>query len=582
MAAIAGTLDLVPGLPPATPLVRSMLAACAHRGPGGETVLADGAITLGARALPLLDGDSAAWHGDRYDLVLDADLLGDDRAQAQRVLEAWSARGATCLDELEGGFALAVWDRARQRLSLVRDRFGTKPLYLVTAAGRLRFASELKGLLVDPAVRREPDEERIAQYLAYGVADHGTATMLHGVRRVPASSVLEIDGDGRESERRWYRFDPAPDDGPVADRVRALVERSTAARLATSGTVGVTLSGGLDSATVFATATALGGRPPVAVVARTADAGLDEWPYARALVERVGADVVEVRPDAGSLAVDADRFLLALDEPCHGPSVYGHWRTLGAAREAGIDVVLEGQFGERLGGVSEWYPTVLFDLLARGRVAGFVRQVLDRRRIEGVGPKRSLVDLAKLLAPLPVRARHRRVPPWLLPAARVTPPPLQPRRYLDRQRYVLEVEDVPLLCREVDRDASTFGLVERAPFQDARFVEYSLSVPPELLYRGGWGKAPLRDAMADLLPEAIVRRPTKQGFTVDAAAWWRGRFGDVAAEVLAGDAAASRPYWDPVAVARLVGDVRTGRAPAVEAWRAWSVERWLELVVDAQ
>lgn len=581
MAAIAGTLDLRPGLPPVTALVRSMLDACAHRGPGPETLLVDGASTIGSRALPVLDGTAAAARGHRHDLVGDADLLAGDRAQALRVLRLWEERGSACLDALDGAFALAVWDRELQRLSLVRDRIGTRPLYVAVAGGRLRFASELKALLVDPAVPRDPDDEQILQYLAHGVADHGIATMLRAVRRVPAATVLEIDTDGRERSRRWYRFRPAPAAGPVAARVRELIESATEARLADDAAVGVTLSGGLDSATVFAVAARARGRAPVAVVARTAGTAADEWPYARAVVERYDAAVVDARPDGDGLAADADTFLCAVDGPCHDASVYGHWRTLRVAREAGLDVVLEGQFGERLGGVGAWYPNVLFDLLARARIVTAVRQVRDRRRVEGVAAARSVVDLAKLVAPRSLRGRNRRLPSWLRPDAHVSAPPL-PRRYLDLQLHEIEVDDVPLLCREIDRDASSFGLVERAPFQDTRFVEYALSLPPEELYRGGWGKAPLRDAMAGIVPDAILRRPTKQGFTVDASAWWRGRFGDEAAAVLAGDAAASRPYWDPAAVARLVDDVRAGRAPAVHAWRAWSVERWLELVVDPE
>ena len=101
-----------------------------------------------------------------------------------------------------------------------------------------------------------------------------------------------------------------------------------------------------------------------------------------------------------------------------------------------------------------------------------------------------------------------------------------------------------------------------------------------MLHRRGWGKAPIIDAMRGIVPDEILDRPTKQGFTVDEARWVRGAFGDEIERVFRSEAAASRPYWDARAVLDQLAETRAGRGSSAELWRAYSVERWLELVVD--
>ena len=577
-----------------------MLATLAHRGPDGELVVGDGPATLGARVHAVLDGAEPPAALGPLRLVLDGDILNgpevavslrargrpiDGSSQAETLLAAWAEWGPGCLERLEGTFAFALWDGSEQRLHLVRDRLGNRPLYYTSAAGRFRFASEIKALLADDAVPRVPNDLRVRQYLVFGIADHTEDTLLRGIRQLPVASYAVVSPErGVESVRRWHTWRAVPADGPVGERVRGLLEDSVALRLRGAGVVGATLSGGLDSTSVLATAAVLrrraGLEPPLAVVSRAADPKIDEWRYASTLLERYDIPCVQVPPDDEALVRDFDAFARSLDEPCHGPSVYGHWRTLAAARKAGIDVVLEGQSGERFGGLAYWYPNLFYDMLRRGRVGAAVRELVARRRVQGVPVGRSLVDLGKLLLPNAVRLAHRPPPPWLSPAGRIEPRPFPPRSMLGQHLFDMTVDDHPHLCREVDRDAAASTLVERSPFQHTAIVEYSLSLPAEVLHRNGWGKAPIIAAMRGIVPDEILDRPTKQGFTVDQGRWVQGAFGDEIERVFRSEAARSRPYWDAGAVLRQLAETRAGAGSSYELWRVYSLERWLELVVD--
>ena len=582
---IVGTLDLEPGLEPAAPFVARMAEALAHRGAGRTACLdVPGPPVVGGPLRLALDGDVVNVAEVARELTASGHAV-DGASQVDVVLAAWTAWGPGCLERLNGRFALAVWDDRSRRLVCARDRFGFKPLYYTVSGGRFRFASEIKGLVAAGDVPREPNDVRILQYLAHGFADHTAETMLRGIFQVPAGGHVEVSpARGVERVTQWYRPEPAPAEPAVPEQIRRLFVDSVLLRLGGGGVVGATLSGGLDSSSVLATAAQLrrdaGEEPPLAVIARAADPRVDEWRYAQTLIERYKIPCVEVRPDDLGLVEDFDAFVWALDEPCHSPSVYGHWKVMEAARAAGIDVILEGQGGDVVGGLDEWYPQFFYDMLRRGRLGSVRRELAGRRRVRGVPVSRSLLDLGKLLLPRRVRAAHRPVPAWIRRGVEVEPPPVARRALLEQHIFETTIFDGPLLCREVDRDTSWHGLEERSPFWDHRLVEYALSLPPEVLLQDGWGKAPFRAAMRGIVPDEILDRRDKQGFTVDQDSWVRRAFGESFERTFRSEPAAGRPYWDAGAVRELLAECRAGRARATDLWRIYSVERWLELVVD--
>ena len=225
MCGIAGTLDLHPGLEAAEELTARMTDTLRHRGPDDAGMLEDGPVTLGHRRLSIIDlspaghqpmpnHDGTAWltfNGEIYNYIELRDELRElgrkcvTASDTEVLLAAYDEWGVEMLDRLNGMFAFAIWDNASSTLLLVRDRFGVKPLYYTSAGGRFRFASEIKGLLIDDAVPRTPNDARVLEFLAYGLADHTEETMFEGIRQLgPASYMRVSPTDGVGQPVRWY------------------------------------------------------------------------------------------------------------------------------------------------------------------------------------------------------------------------------------------------------------------------------------------------------------------------------------------------------------------------------------------
>lgn len=321
MCGIAGIVDLVPGLPVGESLVEAMTEALSHRGPDDAGILVDPPVLLGHRRLSILDlsdaghqpmasDDLEVWityNGEVYNYV---ELGRELRARGHRfrsssdtevLLRAYEEWGVHAFPRLNGDFALAIWDRRRRLLVCARDRLGVKPFYYSIAGGRFRFGSEIKALVMDAAVPRRPNEPRILDFLAHGLADHTNETMFEGIWQLPPGTLLTVSPDaGVSAPLRWYTFVPAPVEGDPVETVRELVIDAVRLRLRSDVPVGTALSGGMDSSSVLSVAARLrrqeGREVPEAFSARCADPRLDEGRYARTVVRATGARHRQVLP----------------------------------------------------------------------------------------------------------------------------------------------------------------------------------------------------------------------------------------------------------------------------------------------
>ena len=606
MCGIAGTLDLEPGLEPCDGLVAQMTDLLSHRGPDDAGLLVDGPAVLGARRLSILDlspaghqpmgtEDGRFWITFNGEIYNYRELASDLRARGHRfvggsdtevLLAAVQLWGPAALSRLNGIFAFAVWDRQQRQLFCARDRFGVKPFYYTIAGGRFRFASEIKALLLDPAVPRVPNDARVLDFLAYGFTDHTAETLFAGIRQLPAGGYLFASPDsGVGHPVSWYELSPADlNGGTPAQELRELLEDAVALRLRSDVPVGTTLSGGLDSSTVTALATLLrrreGLEPADTFSSRCTDPRIDEGRYMEPVLRLTGARNHDFTPREADLHENLDRVLWHMDEPFHSAAVYGHWKLSALARTSGVTVLLDGQGGdEALAGYDYLlYPGFFYTLLSRGRLPLALREVRARQDVLGASVGRSLKDVVKLL--LPAGRRAPRTPRWLNGGLSLSAPPLPGSTLLDHHRYGLLVQPLAMYNHQLDRNTMSVSLEARNPFLDYRVVECGLALRPEEHVRGGFTKWTLREAVRDLLPAEVVDRPRKQGFSTDEAEWMRGALGETLEEAFGSESLASRPYFVPGELRAALAAHRAGQNRSPELWRAFIVERWLRLLVD--
>src|SRR6185503_12751559 len=225
------------------------------------------------------------------------------RADTEVIAHAWEEHGAGCPAELNGMFALALWDRRRQTLFLARDRMGEKPLYYAAIDGWFVFGSELRAVLAHPVVPRQLDPSALARYLTYDFVPD-PHTLVRGVQKLPPAHAMLV-ADGTVTPRRYweipYRPEPDVDEATWAGAIAGALDEAVRSRLMGDVPVGCLLSGGIDSTAITATAARLAPGLPTFSVGY--DEGRhDERGWARHAAEVLGTRHAELRVGAADVA----------------------------------------------------------------------------------------------------------------------------------------------------------------------------------------------------------------------------------------------------------------------------------------
>jgi asparagine synthase (glutamine-hydrolysing) len=596
MCGIAGAV----GNPPLdVDVLTRMAETMAHRGPDDQHVWADETCGLAFRRLAVIDLDPRstqplhleplhlAFNGEIYNY---RELREDLRALGHRfhtegdgevLLHAWREWDESALDRINGMFAIAVWDERRQRLTLVSDPFGEKPLYYRERAGRLIFGSDIRAILCAERGPTSANDPVIARFLAFGTMPEPHESFFSGIRRLPAAHVLQWEA-GKATVRRYWRPQrvevPARYEDAVAV-LREILTDSIRLRLRSDVPVGTSLSGGIDSSAIVALSADLAGdHRRHAFTASFPDYDHDEWAYADAVGNAAG--VVEhhrVEPTVDGLFADLEALVRDQEEPFGSTAIYAQWCVFRAAREAGVTVLLDGQGADELFG---GYPGLVEDALRSRAIVGLARGVAGggperralRRTLERTRAGRTILRILGRRDGSPYVHRGLSDIPNTPPAAAWTD------RSDGRLRRELLVEafvsSLPPLLRFADRDSMAHSREVRLPFLDRRIAEFALSLPVAFLYRDGMTKRILRDAVRGAVPDMVLDRRDKLAFQPPQSSWldtsrWRTRIGE---ELLSG-AAAESGLLDRDAIA---GEARTGHWRDPNAiWRALSVELWM-------
>lgn len=398
-----------------------MGASLRHRGPDDQGLYVKGHVGLAHQRLSILDLSRAGrqpmanetgsvrvvFNGEIYNYdELRANLRSPrtfrSRTDTEVLLYLYEDYGLACLPMLRGMFAFAIWDEPAQRLVLARDRLGKKPLFYSADHRGLRFASELKALLVDepvPAV----DPVALHHYLTFQYIPT-PLTIFTGVRKLPPGHVLVYE-QGQASERAYWALDYddkrlGRTEGEIREEFTSLLAESVNVRLASDVPLGAFLSGGVDSSSIVAVMSRLTSRPVKTFSIGFKEEAFNELPYAREVATRFGTDHHEFIVEPSALEI-LPRLVRVYDEPYADSSAIPTYYVSQLSKQF-VTVVLNGDGGDELLAGYPRYGVLPWERRAErwrsGSTGDWLRTLLAAGSGDGRGP-RPFRKLERLLAP---------------------------------------------------------------------------------------------------------------------------------------------------------------------------------------
>jgi asparagine synthase (glutamine-hydrolysing) len=624
-----------------------------HRGPDDEGDWTDAAagIGLGFQRLSILDLSPAghqpmrsasgryvlAFNGEIYNHRVLRDELAalghtfrghSDTEVILAAIEQWGLRAA--LPRFAGMFALALWDATRRALTLVRDRLGKKPLFVLRAPGLVLFASELKALAADPDFARRVDASQLAAYARYLYVP-APGSIYRDVIKLTPGHLLTITDAGAPlpPSTPWWEAERVAEDGAASraerssidgpwdarqeagalERLEHLLRLATLERLESDVPLGALLSGGVDSALTVALMRKVASGPVRTFTIGFDDEAIDETDAAARIAEHLGTQHTMLRVGGAEATAVVPELPHIYDEPLADPSVIPTVLLCRLARRD-VTVALCGDGGdEAFGGYTRYEqgrrlldrvaaaPAALRGPLAKAllmpraetwdAVANVLLALVPRdKRPPLIGER--LQKVGHLLAAGDSLEGYRSLrSAWLDPSVLLDAGAEAPDRLLEvlarhpnlalAERMMLADQVTYLpddLLQKIDRAGMAVGLEVRAPLLDHRVLEFAWTLPHAMRIRDGVTKWALREVLAKHVPRALWERP-KRWFTMPVRGWLTGPLRPWAEELLSDASLAQIPILRPAAVRAEWARVLDGRAGNGHAmWAVLQLLAW--------
>lgn len=616
-------------------LVTRMRDVMTHRGPddAGALLFDEGRGGLGFRRLSIIDLSEAGhqpMHGctDRVWLVFNGEIYNHallregleqrghvyaSRTDSETILHLYEERGLDFVNEIEGDFAIALWDADREQLVLARDRAGVKPLYFYQHNGRFIFASEIKAILEHPAVTPEVNEEALYHYLTF-VTTPAPQTLFRGVQKLPAGHMLVINRGGEVCMKQYW--DALPPVTPVVrteeehqKNILELLRSSIKKRMMADVPFGVFLSGGVDSSANVALMSELMTQP-----VRTFTVGfhdteeLNELESARAISKRFGTNHHEVMIGREEMLRFLPELVFHQDEPIADPVCVPLYYVSKLARDTGTIVVQVGEGSDEIFGGYDWFRTYLqiqerfwrhaerAPLSARRAASALakplVKKVLKKRMaselVRRLGANESLfwggaVVFDETSKPsvlsLEMRGRHNGLSTYdVVRPYQETIASARPHSdFAARMTYLeLKLRLPELLLMRVDKITMATSVEARVPFLDHHLIEYAMGLPRNLKVKGTSGKHILKRALESVLPADVLYKP-KRGFGAPTREWFRGPEGESLVQQLLNSSIRERNFFDYSFIQRLADEhTREVRDWSANLWCLLNLSLWYD------
>ncbi len=548
-------------------VIRNMTDALHHRGPDDEGFFIDDNVSLGHRRLSIIDLPTGAqpisneedtlriiYNGEVYNyLEIRKELVAQGHkfktnSDTEVVLHAYEEFGPSFLNRLNGMFAFAIWDKREKSFFIARDRFGQKPLYYSVQHDDICFSSELKSLILHPAIDTAIDRQSLLEYLSYEYvpAPH---TIYQDVLKIPAGHYLFFK-EGKASVAKYWDYDISQTHdhsfAKAKDKVLELLNSSVKRRLMSDVPLGILLSGGIDSSLVAALAVKNADAQVKTFSIGFENRSFDESDHARAVANYLGTDHYEHIFSANDLYDAIDTTLSSLDEPFADASLLPT-ALLSKFTRQHVTVALGGDGGDELfcgyptfraeqyADLYRYVPNLLHRYLicplANSLPVSFNNISFDFKIKQFLkGAKKNLPDRHHSWLGSFSRAEIES----LLGGADLAKLYLTSEEYFKAQTkdkmnllsyFYLKTYLQDDILFKADRASMLSSLEVRAPFLDVEFADFISTLPGCFKQRGATSKYILKEAAKGIIPDSIIQRP-KKGFGIPVGHFFRSELKD--------------------------------------------------------
>lgn len=603
-------------------LLQRMRDQIFHRGPdsAGIFIEENRKVGLGHRRLSIIDiegGDQPMFNEDSsIVIVYNGEIYNHldfrqklerkghifkTRCDTEAIIHLYEEQGTECVKELRGMFAFAIWDKKARRLFLGRDRLGVKPLYYVyNQDGSLIFASEIKSLLevVKPELNYIVLAERMANY-----GSCSDETLFEKIKSLPAGFCLLWE-DGKISTQKYWNlsFEPkiVASDEVLVRNWFDMFRESIRIRLMSDVPLGIFLSGGIDSSAICAVMSKELGSGVKTFSVGFNEKETDELEFAKTVAKAFQTDHHEIVVTAEDFFSSLPKLTWHNDEPISFEACIPLYFVACLAKEY-VKVVLTGEGSdEMLAGYARYFRTLRlleygrkYELLVPSALRKLVKLILSRShgKLSRTFLTRSssieelFLDnfsvfsqtLQDRLFTKEVKERTREAyfyqRKWLEESDAENL--LDQLLYVDTKTYLQE------LLMKQDKMSMAASIESREPFLDHLLVEFCAKMPSEFKIRSGVTKWILRQAMKDLLPEDILRRP-KKGFPVPVNHWLRTKFRKLIDEYILSERVKERGIFNPEYLENLARLFLRGKDDSSRVFRLISFEIWYRCFIERE
>lgn len=589
-------------------VIKAQCNSIIHRGPDDEGILIDGNFAMGMRRLSIIDitGGHQPIESDdgRHAIVFNGEIynhpslrkqlqsLGHHfktQSDTETILAAYRQWGQAAWIQLEGMFAIAIWDRKERTLTLARDALGIKPLYLTEQAGGLAFASELAALEVLPGHQFTISKRAVHDFFSFGHI-RTPRTIYDQVHSLKPGHTLTIGPDGHATETAFwqphYQKSPNLSDQEWVDAFRERWLKTVEQHMLSDVEVGAFLSGGIDSAAVVAAMSKIKEGPVRTFTIGFPVERFNEAPAAENLARHLGCahttHMIDIKR-ARDILPDVQR---SYAEPFADPSAIPSWYVAKIAREQ-VKVVLSGDGGDELfmgykrhrteRKISQmpWLVRRLAQTVARWPSTPIQAINPALHRVQRALGSAGLPDgISRFFARTQITSQAMRAKiynPEFLNAVE-GPHPFETLRdeYFPNPDQTISQDpleqfihaDLALnlpsaMLTKVDRASMAHSLEVRVPMLSVGFVNWALTVPTHMKMRGNIGKYVVKQAIAPWVPEGFINRP-KQGFAIPLTDWFAGDFGHFTRELWEDSGFRQAGYLSPTAVDNIIAEHQAG------------------------